>query len=100
MGLLDNNIDYFKHKLFGYSDDDYKTFSIYEPPLTYPKVDTIYDQHKALSTGNRNLSFWDMLKQGNIAGPFRRHFPLEKPDGYDKRWSQRRSHRLNEINNW
>tara|TARA_B110000858_G_scaffold9628_1_gene10061 strand:+ start:979 stop:1329 length:351 start_codon:yes stop_codon:yes gene_type:complete len=116
MGLLDSdNMEYFKNKVLGYSEDDYNVKGVGKdglyidsdtvgPGSTYPPVDRIYENHSARSDWNRSLSFWDMLKQGNIAGPFRRHFPLDKPDGYDKRWSKRYNQRENELlreyNDW
>ena len=80
MGLLDNNnMEYFKNKLFGYSDEDLipeGTGSFHIAP-----ADQIWMRHNNTSRQNKDLSYWDMIKDGNIAGPFRRNYPLEQPEG-------------------
>ena len=105
MGLLDSdNMEYFNKKLFGYSEDDLNMFGnkqhnpygVTTPWDAHPSdapADRMYDKHKQMSYENRDKSFWDMLREGNIAGPFRRHFPLEQSEGYEGRREKMRRYK-------
>ena len=81
MGLLDSdNMEYFKNKLFGYTEPEQGEVVEYSN-----NPDRIYKKHHNIQFGNMNKSYWDMLREGNFAGPFRQNFPLERPDGFDDR---------------
>ena len=83
MGLLDSdNMEYFKNKLFGYPDDENYEQRVYK---FGNESDSIYDNQRLIRYNNKDKSYWDMIKDGNIAGPFRQNFPLEEPAGYRNR---------------
>ena len=81
MGLLDgNNMEYIKNKLLGYPDVEDSYYNKYGT-----NQDDIYKRQHKIKLSNANKSYWDMLKEGNFAGPFRQNFPLEQPDGFVQR---------------
>lgn len=84
MGLLDNNnMEYFKNKLFGYPDPISTSYDMYGN-----NQDDIYKRQHRIKQENAYKSYWEMLKEGNFAGPFRQNFPLEQPDGFLKRFHE------------
>jgi hypothetical protein len=103
MGLLDNNnMEYFKNKLFGYPDDEHY---VEGPNLDVNSFgnqsDRIYDNQRFIMHNNKEKSYWDMLKEGNIAGPFRQNYPLEAPVGYyNRRASEGLTDSMNEYMDW
>ena len=84
MGLLDNNnMEYFKNKVFGYPDPSDGYYDQYGN-----NQDDIYKRQHGIKQHNSYKSYWDMLRDGNFAGPFRQNFPLEQPEGFLKRFHE------------
>jgi len=109
MGLLDKideryriNKTYLKTKMFGYPTEgngwgsaEHNADNIYDSRARNGRMRHVMDGNYK---PDNNISFWDMLKNGNVMGPIRDTWPLEKPQGYDARQESERQEVINRYN--